>query len=181
MRGIIMNQKIKFLRETLGLTEKEISSFLNISSYKYTSFEKAMTIIPCDILILISKIYGINIELLIDSKFDNQDLLFELKSQGIIGGKNILDKLKQNLLQDNIKLTYRSVKKIKTNYQDNIIHFLKTLIYDSGKSVFEFSRYVNMNSQNLNSILQKKRFIELNELISISEKFKISVNDIIGG
>jgi transcriptional regulator with XRE-family HTH domain len=175
-----MNQKIKFLRETLGLTEKEISSFLNISSYKYTSFEKAMTIIPCDILILISKIYGINIELLIDSKFDNQDLLSELKSQGIIGEKNILEKLKRNLLQDNIKLTYRSVKKIKTNYQDNIIHFLKTLICDSGKSVIEFSKYVNMNSQNLNSILQKKRFIELNELISISEKFKISVNDIIG-
>ena len=175
-----MNQKIKFLRETLGLTEKEISSFLNISSYKYTSFEKAMTIIPCDILILISKIYGINIELLIDSKFDNQDLLFELKSQGIIGGKNILDKLKQNLLQDNIKLTYRSVKKIKTNYQDNIIQFLKTLIYDSGKSTIEFSKYVNMNSQSLNSILQKKRFIELNELINISEKFKVSVNDIIG-
>ena len=180
MRGIIMNKKIKYLRETLGLTEKEISSFLNISSYKYTSFEKAMTVIPCDILILLSKIYGINIEMLIDSKFDNQDLLFELKSQGIIG-ENILDKLKQNLLQDNIKLTYRSVKKIKTNYQDNIIHFLKTLIYDSGKSVFEFSRYVNMNSQSLDSILQKKRFIELNELISISEKFKISVNDIIGG
>lgn len=175
-----MNQKIKFLRETLGLTEKEISSFLNISSYKYTSFEKAMTIIPCDILILLSKIYGINIELLIDSKFDNQDLLSELKSQGIIGEKNILEKLKRNLLQDNIKLTYRSVKKIKTNYQDNIIHFLKTLIYDSGKSVIEFSKYVNMNSQNLNSILQKKRFIELNELISISEKFNISVNDIIG-
>ena len=33
----------------------------------------------------------------------------------------------------------------------------------------------------INSILQKKRFIELNELTSISEKFKISVNDIIGG
>ena len=176
-----MNQKIKFLRETLGLTEKEISSFLNISSYRYTSFEKAMTIIPCDILILLSKIYGINIELLIDSKFDNQDLLSELKSQGIIGEKNILEKLKRNLLQDNIKLTYRSVKKIKTNYQDNIIHFLKTIIYDSGKSKIEFSKYVNMNSQNLNSILQKKRFIELNELISISEKFKISVNDIIDG
>ena len=122
-----MNQKIKFLRETLGLTEKEISSFLNISSYKYTSFEKAMTIIPCDILILLSKIYGINIEMLIDSKFDNQDLLFELKSQGIIGEKNILEKLKQNLLQDNIKLTYRSVKKIKTTYQENIIYFLKEL------------------------------------------------------
>ena len=175
-----MNQKIKFLRETLGLTEKEISSFLNISSYKYASFEKAMTIIPCDILILLSKIYGINIKLLIDSKFGKQDLLFELESQGIIGEKNIIEKLKQNLFQDNIKLTYRSVKKIKTNYQDNIIQFLKTLIYDSGKSTIEFSKYVNMNSQSLNSILQKKRFIELNELINISEKFKVSVNDIIG-
>jgi transcriptional regulator with XRE-family HTH domain len=175
-----MNQKIKFLRETLGLTEKEISSFLNISSYKYASFEKAMTIIPCDILILLSRIYGINIKLLIDSKFSNQDLLFELESQGIIGEKNTLEKLKQNLLQDNIKLTYRSVKKIKINYQDNIIYFLKALIYDSGKSVIEFSKYVNINSQNLDSILQKKRFIELNELISISEKFRISVNDIIG-
>lgn len=176
-----MNQKIKFLRETLGLTEKEISSFLNISSYKYTSFEKAMTIIPCDILILLSKIYGINIELLIDSKFDNQDLLSELKSQGIIGEKNILEKLKRNLLQDNIKLTYRSVKKVKTTYQENIIHFLKELIYSSGMSLFDFAKHININSQNLDSILQKKRFIELNELTSISEKFKISVNDIIGG
>lgn len=35
-----MNQKLKFLRETLELTEKEISAFLNISSYKYISFEK---------------------------------------------------------------------------------------------------------------------------------------------
>lgn len=119
--------------------------------------------------------------MLIDSKFDNQDLLFELKSQGIIGEKNILEKLKQNLLQDNIKLTYRSVKKIKTTYQENIIYFLKELIYNSGKSVIEFSKHVNINSQNLDSILQKKRFIELNELISISEKFKIPVNDIIGG
>ena len=102
MRGIIMNQKIKFLRETLGLTEKEISSFLNISSYKYTSFEKAMTIIPCDILILLSKIYGINIELLLDSKYNNEDLFSELKRQEIFFEDKsvILEKLRQNLFQN---------------------------------------------------------------------------------
>ena len=119
--------------------------------------------------------------MLIDSKFDNQDLLFELKSQEIIGEKNILEKLKQNLLKDNIKLTYRSVKKIKTTYQENIIHFLKEIIYNSGMSLTDFAKCIDINSENLDLILQKKRFIELNELISISEKFKILVDDIIGG
>lgn len=176
-----MNQKIKFLRETLGLTEKEISSFLNISSYKYSSFEKVAMAIPCDILILLSRIYSINIELLIDSKFNNQNLLSELEKQGLIEEKNILEKLKLNLLQSNNKMTYRSVKKVKNNYQENIIHSLKKIIYNSRMSLIDFAKYIDMNSQNLDSILQKKRFIELDELIGISEKFNISVNDIIGG
>ena len=48
-------------------------------------------------------------------------------------------------------------------------------------SLIDFAKYIDMNSQILDSILQKKRFIELDELIGISEKFKISVNDIIDG
>ena len=78
-----MNQKIRFLRETLGLTEKEISSFLNISSYKYITFEKTAIDIPCDILILLSRIYAINLELLLYSKYNNEDLFSELKRQEI--------------------------------------------------------------------------------------------------
>ena len=84
-------------------------------------------------------------------------------------------------MKDNIKLTYRSVKKIKTTYQENIIHFLKEIIYNSGMSLTDFAKCIDINSENLDLILQKKRFIELNELISISEKFKILVDDIIGG
>lgn len=176
-----MNQKIKFLRETLGLTEKEISTFLNISSYKYVSFEKTTVVIPCDILILLSRIYGISLDLLFDNKFDNQDLLSKLEEQNLIGEKNILEKLKRNLLQSNTKITYRSVKKVKNNYQENIINYLKMLIYSSGLNRFEFAKQIDMNSESLDLILQKKRFIELDEIISISKKFKISVNDIIGG
>ena len=176
-----MNQKMKFLRETLGLTEKEISSFLNISSYKYTSFEKTAADIPCDILILLSRIYGVNIELLIDSKFNNQDLLSELEKQGLIEEKDAIEKLKLNLLQSNTKMTYRSIKKVKNDYQENIIHSLKKIIYNSRVSLIDFAKYIDMNCQILDSILQKKRFIELDELIGISEKFKISVNDIIDG
>ncbi len=177
-----MNQKIKFLRETLGLTEKEISSFLNISSYKYVSFEKTATDIPCDILILISRIYGISIEFLLDSKFTEQDLLSELERQGLIDENNVLDRLRQNILQNNdTKITYRSIRKVKTSFQENIINSINKFIRDSGKSLFDFAKYIDIDNQSLDSILSKKRFIELDELIGISEKFKISVNDIING
>lgn len=177
-----MNQKIKFLRETLGLTEKEISSFLNISSYKYVSYEKTATDIPCDILILISRIYGINIELLLDSKFNEQDLLSELERQGLIDENNVLDRLRQNILQNNdTKITYRSIRKVKNSFQENIINFINKLIKNSGMSLIDFAKYINIDKQNLESIISKKRFIELDEFIGISEKFKISVNDIING
>lgn len=175
-----MNQKIKFLRETLGLTEKEISSFLNISSYKYISFEKTATEIPCDILILLSKIYEINIELLLNSKYGTQDLLSELEGQGLIEDNNILDRLRKNLLQNNdSKMTYRSIRKIKTGFQENIINFINNLIKNSGMSLIDFAKYIDIDKQCLDSILLKKRFIELDELIAISEKFKIPVNDVI--
>ena len=177
-----MNQKIKFLRETLGLTEKEISSFLNISSYKYISFEKTATDITCDSLILLSKISGINIELLLNSKYGTQDLLSELERQGLIEENNVLDKLKQNLLpNNNTKITYRSIRKVKNDFQQNIINSINKLIKNSGMSLIDFAKYIDIDKQNLESIISKKRFIELDELIGISEKFKISVNDIING
>lgn len=176
-----MNQKIKFLREALGLTEKEISSFLNISSYKYSSFEKAPTDIPCDILILLSRIYAVNIELLIDSKYGNQDLLSELKKQGLTEEENILDRLRLNLLQSNAKITYSSIRNVKNGFQQNIINFINNFIENNGISVIDFAKSVDIDKQSLKSILLKNRFIELDELKSISEKLNIPVSDIING
>ncbi len=177
-----MNQKIKFLRETLGLTEKEISSFLNISSYKYVSFEKTATDIPCDILILISRIYGISIEFLLYSKFNEQDLLSELERQGLIDENNVLDRLRQNLLQNiDTKITYRSIRKVKNDFQQNIISFINNLIKDSRMNLLDFAKYMGIDKQGLESILSKKRFIELDELKGISEKFNVSVDNIING
>lgn len=177
-----MNHKIKFLRETLGLTEKEISSFLNISSYKYISFEKTATDIPCDILILLSRIYAINLELLLYSKYNDEDLLSELNRQEIISEDKsvILKKLTQNLFQKiDTKITYRSIRKVKNDFQQNIINSINKLIKSSRMSLIDFSNYIDIDKQSLDSILSKKRFIELYELMKISEKFKISVNDII--
>lgn len=179
-----MNQKLKFLRETLGLTEKEISAFLNISSYKYISFEKTAVEIPCDILILLSIIYDIDIKLFLDSHCNNQDLLTELSKQNIIekGKEEILDHLRKNLFHNNnTKVTYRSIRKVKTNIQNNIIKFITALIKNNGMSLHDFAIAIDTEKQSLDSVLSNKRFIELDELTKISEKFKVSINDIVKG
>ncbi|MCM1285697.1 MAG: hypothetical protein NC213_03565 [Acetobacter sp.] len=179
-----MNQKLKFLRETLGLTEKEISAFLNISSYKYISFEKTAVEIPCDILILLSIIYDIDIKLFLDNHYNNQDLLTELTKQNIIekDKEEILDRLRLNLFHNNnTKVTYRSIRKVKTSIQNNIIKFITVQIKNNGMSLYDFAIAIDTEKQSLDSVLSNKRFIEIDELIKISEKFKISINDIVNG
>lgn len=179
-----MNQKLKFLRETLELTEKEISSFLNISSYKYISFEKTAVEIPCDMLILLSRIYGVDIKLLIDSGYNNQDLLTELTKQDIVekSKEDILEHLQQNLFHNNdIKVTYRSIRKVKTDIQNSIVNSIIAMIKNSDMSLLDFAISIDIDKQSLDSIISKKRFIELGELIKISKKFKVSINDIVNG
>jgi transcriptional regulator with XRE-family HTH domain len=179
-----MNQKLKFLRETLGLTEKEISAFLNISSYKYVSFEKTAVEVPCDMLILLSRIYGVNIKLFLDNRYSNQDVLAELIKQNIIerNKEDIFEHLRRNLFCNNdTKVTYRSIRKVKTDIQNNIINSIIAIIKNNGMSSHDFEIAIDIDKQSLDSILLKKRFIGFDELIKISEKFKVSINDIING
>ena len=107
------------------------------------------------------------------SELNRQEIISEDKSV-------ILEKLKQNLFQNiDTKITYRSIRKVKNDFQQNIINFINKLIKNSRMSLMDFSNYIDIDKQSLDSILSKKRFIELYELMKISEKFKISVNDII--
>lgn len=177
-----MNQKVKFLRQTLGFTEKEISSFLNISAYKYISFEKAELDIPCDILILLSKTYGIDVELMTDKKFTEKDLLHELEKQNIIEEKKEikLKRLKNNLLQKNTnKITYHSIKKVKDDIQQNIISSIMLMIKKKDMKISDFAEYMELPEENISSILSKKRFPEIDELLKISEKSETPINVII--
>ena len=120
--------------------------------------------------------------MLLNSKVNNQDLLSELKRQGLIEEKNILDRLTQNLLQHNgTKITYRSIRKVKNDFQQNIINFINKLIGDSGMTLADFAQDIDIDKQRLESILLKNRFIELDELKGISEKFNVSVDYIING
>lgn len=177
-----MNQKIKLLRETLGLTEKEISSLLNISSYKYVSLEKVGTDIPCEIILLLSRLYNVDVELLINSSFNNEDLMSEISSENFheLPKDELFDVLKSNLLGEYTKtLSYRAVKKIKDNIQLNIIKNLLSIMRENNLSKQEFSNVLEINVEKLDSLFTKKRFIDVDELIIISEKFNVLISDVV--
>ncbi|MBR2431047.1 transcriptional regulator [bacterium] len=178
-----MNQKIKFARETLRLTPNDISSLLNISSYRYSFFEKVSTDIPCDILLLLSKIYGLNPDLFILNKYSTHDILFIFEQQNFFSqSENTLEKLRFNLLQnDKVRLTYHSIKSEKKSLQDNIIRFIKTFIKVHNLSLDELALTCNINEQSLSSILSKGKFIETDELIKISNYTQTPIADIVYG
>ncbi|MEZ3420511.1 MAG: hypothetical protein K1V95_01015 [Eubacterium sp.] len=177
-----MHEKIKFLRQTLGLTEKEISSFLNVSFYKYISFEKAEMDVSCDIAILLSKLYGIHAEWMIYSCTSNNDLLYELQKQGLLNREKeyVLEKLKYNLFHNkDQKITYSAVKRVKDDILKNIAESITDLMRRRNRSVKEFAAYVGMKEKSVASILAQKRFIEIDELVRISKKTGCPINSMI--
>lgn len=181
-----MNQKIRFLRELLNLTETEVSTLLNISSYKYISYEKNDTSIPFDVLLLISKIYGITIERLLNISCNKQELLFELNNHGFINlndKEKTLKKIKLNLFSnEHIKVNYHSIRKVKNTFQCNIINSIKSLCNEKNYDDLQtFALSCELDLYSLKSIVSGKKFIGLFEILKISEHTKIPIDNIING
>lgn len=178
-----MNSKIKYIRETLNLTEKDVSTFLNISSYKYVMYEKTGIEVPCEIILLLSKLYKISPEMLIEHNVPNDDILLQLHRNNLtnIPKEQILLLLKQNLFNcSETNLSYRSVNKVKKDFQNNIIKFILSTMETNNLSQLDFSSIIDVSPSDLNSVISKKRFISLEELIKTSQKFNISLMEIIG-
>ena len=70
-----MNIKLRELRIYLKLTETQISSLLNISSYKYRRFENGELPIPVEIILLLSIMYKIPFDYIIYDKYNVSDLI----------------------------------------------------------------------------------------------------------
>lgn len=177
-----MNQKIKFIRQKLNLSEKDISSLLNISSYKYSSYEKNDIPLPCEILFLLSKIYGINISLFVYDFFNEDDLSFELERLGLtntISKTEILKKIHFNLFSDsNTKSNYRSIRKIKHSFQCATASCIKESLRSYNLTQQHLAVSCNLDEIELNYILSSKKFITLSELIKITEFLQIPIDNI---
>lgn len=179
-----MHSKIKEIRMRLGLSESQISSLLNISSYKYRRFEDGALTLTVEVLVLLSIMYDIPIDLLVFDKF-NTDVIFEETSI-----KNILDfseKERISILESNL-CKYCSFNCISTNYRvvKNIIaqflnKFSKRLYNLRCSKTFEVSEIASLLH------IDVKRYLDLErgevwptvfELIAIVAVYDKPINDI---
>lgn len=177
-----MNQKIKFIRENLNLTNKDISVFLNISSYKYAAFEQIGMDIPCEFILLLTKLYNIKAEMIFENKYTNQDLLNEIENNNFFNiSKEDLNKtLKYNLLgYSDRSISYRSIRKVKDIIQDNIIKKILSIMKEKNFSKHDFAVILEIDDEMLNSVLLKKRFISTDELVIFSQKFNIPISEMV--
>ena len=55
-----MYKRIRDLRENKDLSQKEIAALLNISQSTYSRYESGFLDIPSEILISLSKLYGVS-------------------------------------------------------------------------------------------------------------------------
>ncbi|MBE6548821.1 MAG: helix-turn-helix transcriptional regulator [Ruminococcaceae bacterium] len=57
-----MYRRIRDLREDKDLTQKELSKILNCSQQVYSNYELGQRDIPTDILIALSRFYGVSVD-----------------------------------------------------------------------------------------------------------------------
>lgn len=120
--------------------------------------------------------------MIIKSKYTNEDLLYEISNNNLLDNskERLNGILKYNLLgNETALLSYRSIKKVKTTIQQNIINRLLLIIKENNFSKHDLAVVLGMNIETLESILSGRRFTSTSELINISNKFNVSVSDMI--
>ncbi len=71
----MLPEKIKTIREMLGVTVLQVSKTININSYKYKKGESEIDYLSTDMIILLSVIYKIKFTHLLLNRYSKEDIL----------------------------------------------------------------------------------------------------------
>lgn len=67
MGGDILYKRIRDLREDKDLLQKDLAKYLNCSQVCYSRYELGLRDIPTEVLIKLSKFYGVSIDYLLNN------------------------------------------------------------------------------------------------------------------
>lgn len=121
-----MHQKIKGIRTSLGLSEKQVSEIINISCYKYKRFENNTIPIECETLILLSLMYNIPIDYIIYDKYS----LYSILRLEVVENLKSLDIISLIRCMEFNLFSYSNYQFTEINYRvvKNILAFSKTTL-----------------------------------------------------
>lgn len=179
-----MHSKIKEIRIRLGLSESQISSLLNISSYKYRRYEDGSLTISVEVLVLLSIMYDISIDLLVFEKF-NMNMIF--KEQSIIKLLNFSKKERIAILESNmckyctfncISINYRVVKNIIAQFMSKFSKRLYILRCSKAFEISEISALLHIDVEHYLDLESGEVWPTVYELIEIVSIYSKPINDI---
>lgn len=180
-----MHSKIKEIRMRLGLSEAQVSSLLNISSYKYRRYEDGSLTISVEVFALLSIMYDVSIDLLVFDKF-NVNVIF--KEESILKLLSVSKKERTAILESNMckyctfncsSINYRVVKNIIVRFLNNFSKNLYELRCMNLFEVSEVSSLLNIEVERYIHLENGKSWPTVYELIEIVSAFSKSINEIL--
>lgn len=181
-----MHNKIKELRMYIGLSEVQISTLLNISSYKYKRYEKGSLLVSVDVLILLSIMYDISVDLLIFDKYIAETIC---KEESINNLLNFSQKERILILESNMcrhctfdcsTVNYRVVKNILAGFINTFSKNLQKLRRSHMLEVSELALAIQVNVEYYASLESGKVWPSAFDLLKLSVFFSKSANELIG-
>lgn len=181
----MISEKIKAIRELLGLSEIQVSNIIYMNSYKYRRCEINEAYISIEKLLLLSIAYKIPLEELILENYSTKDIL---RNDYLNNLKNFDKKSIEAILKDNL-CSYFIPKRTKFNYTtiDLILRNERKLL---GKKLKKIREEKHVEVQTIATItgleISEHRSFESgfsfpspNQLIRLSEVLKITISDLI--
>ncbi|MBQ6265334.1 MAG: helix-turn-helix transcriptional regulator [Clostridia bacterium] len=177
-----MHNKIKAIRIHLGLTYTQVSSLINISSYKYKRYENGTIELSSDILILLSLMYGVSLDHLIFSKFTVNEIL----SSPSINCLKKLDLSKRlNSIENNIiaycsfdcsNINYRVIRNILLEYTNSFCENLYDLRTCRAVEINAIASYLNISKEDYLLYEQSSTLPKPLIIADIASFFRISID-----
>lgn len=179
-----MYSKIKEIRTSLGLSEAQISSLLNISSYKYRRYENGSLILTVEVLVLLSIIYDVSVDLLVFDKF-SIDMILETSAI-----KKLMEEAEQDrfkMLKNNMckycvfdcdTINYRVVKNLLVHFLSVFSEKLYSFRCAERFEVLEVSLLLHINVEHYVDLENGKKWPTVYELIGIASIFSVSINEL---
>lgn len=99
----MIGKRLKELRERNGLTQVEISKYLNTQQASYSKYENDKRTPDYETLIKLSKLYKTSIDYILGNSIENESELSKIEKQ--------LTKEEKKRLIEIIKLTFPNIKK----------------------------------------------------------------------
>ena len=180
----IMNIKLKELRIYLKLTETQISSLLNISSYKYKRFEKGELPIPVEIILLLSIMYNIPLDYIICDKYDISDLIKTLiknnssLEENTTSVKIIENNVIKNPYSTGTIINQKLIKSILCFYIENFSNNLTILRKNKNLEMQKVADKLSIDIEHYSALEKGISWPNIFELLKIADGFKVCPQDL---